>query len=240
MIKPVIIALDVDTRQQLTKLLQQLGQPAKTTIKIGMELFFNQGQQIVQELAQQGYHIFLDLKLHDIPNTVYQGMKQLAQLGITYTTVHALGGSPMISAAKKGLIAGTPAGKNRPKLLAVTELTSISDSILSQEQNCQLPMKQQVVSLAQMAKKAGADGIICSAREVKDLRQQVGANFLYVTPGIRLQQNSHDDQARTATPKQANFWGASALVVGRPITLAAHPQNVYQEIVKEFNCHVSN
>lgn len=236
--KPVIVALDVDNREQLDDLLSKLGEPEETTIKIGMELFFNQGDQVVKDLVAKGYHIFLDLKLHDIPNTVYSGMKQLAKLGITYTTIHALGGSQMIHAAKQGLIEGTPIGKSVPKLLAVTELTSISDDVLANQQNCKLPMKEEVVSLAKTAKKAGADGVICSAREVKELRQDVGTDFLYVTPGIRPKENSNDDQARTATPAQAGKWGSSALVVGRPITLATDPAASYQKIVEEFNQNV--
>lgn len=238
--KPVIVALDVDNREQLDEILAKLGNPEDTTIKIGMELFFNQGDKIVKDLVAQGYRIFLDLKLHDIPNTVYNGMKQLAKLGIAYTTVHALGGSTMIHAAKQGLIEGTPVGKSVPKLLAVTELTSISDDVLANEQNCKLSMKEEVVSLAKTAKSAGADGVICSACEVKDLHKEVGNDFLYVTPGIRPKEDAHDDQARTATPAQANKWGSSALVVGRPITLASDPAASYDKIVKEFNQNVSN
>ncbi|MBU3828005.1 MAG: orotidine-5'-phosphate decarboxylase [Candidatus Lactobacillus pullistercoris] len=238
--KPVIVALDVDNRTQLDELLEILGKSQDVNIKIGMELFFNQGEKIVTDLAAKGYKIFLDLKLHDIPNTVYSGMKQLAKLGITYTTVHALGGSQMIHAAKQGLIEGTPSGKSVPKLLAVTELTSISDEVLANEQNCKLPMQEEVTSLAKMAKKAGADGVICSAREVEDLRRNVGTDFLYVTPGIRPAANSHDDQARTATPGQAGKWGSSALVVGRPITLASDPAASYQEIMEEFNQNVQD
>lgn len=235
MTKPVIVALDVDNQTQLKEILASLAEPSQTTIKIGMELFFNSGANIVKELANQGYHIFLDLKLHDIPNTVYNATKQLAQLGISYTTVHALGGSKMIKAAKEGLIAGTAFNKNVPKLLAVTELTSISDDVLSNEQNCKFSMQKQVLSLAKMAKSAGSDGIVCSPLEVKILRQQLGDDFLYVTPGIRPNHSTSDDQARTATPRQAKEFGASAIVVGRPITLASDPKIAYEAIKKEFN-----
>ena len=138
--KPVIVALDVDNRTQLDELLEILGKSQDVNIKIGMELFFNQGEKIVTDLAAKGYKIFLDLKLHDIPNTVYSGMKQLAKLGITYTTVHALGGSQMIHAAKQGLIEGTPSGKSVPKLLAVTELTSISDEVLAKSDRSHVVM----------------------------------------------------------------------------------------------------
>lgn len=235
MTKPVIVALDIDNQDQLQELLERLGDPQEMTIKIGMELFFNSGSQIVKDLADKGYKIFLDLKLHDIPNTVYNGMKQLAQLGISYTTVHALGGSKMIQAAKDGLKAGTPNNRNIPKLLAVTELTSISDDVLANEQNCKLAMNDQVISLAKMAKNSGADGVICSPLEVTELRKNIGDDFLYVTPGIRPNHNAHDDQARTATPAQAKEFGSSAIVVGRPITLASDPLEAYNAIKEEFN-----
>ena len=153
MSRPVIVALDLDNEKKLNELLPKLGKPENVIIKIGMELFFNEGPKIVKQLSKQGYQIFLDLKMNDIPNTVYNGAKALARLGITYTTVHALGGSQMIKAAKDGLIAGTPIDKNVPKLLAVTELTSISDEILHYEQNCNLSMNDQVLSLATTAKK---------------------------------------------------------------------------------------
>ena len=136
MSRPVIVALDLDNEEKLHEILAKLGKPENVFIKVGMELFYNAGIGVVKELTDQGYKIFLDLKMHDIPNTVYNGAKALAKLGITFTTVHALGGSQMIKAAKDGLIAGTPAGKSVPKLLAVTELTSISDDVLAHEQNC--------------------------------------------------------------------------------------------------------
>ncbi|PXZ09900.1 orotidine-5'-phosphate decarboxylase [Lactobacillus helveticus] len=233
--KPVIVAIDVDNQEQLTKILSNLGQPQDVFIKIGMELLYHAGPDLVKKLAKQGYQIFLDLKLHDIPNTVYQATKQLAQLGITYTTVHALGGSQMIQAAKDGLIAGTPAGHTVPKLLAVTELTSISDEVLRFEQNCALSMSEQVMSLAKTAKKSGADGVICSPLEVKELHQKIGDDFLYVTPGIRPKGSAKDDQSRVATPAQASKWGSTAIVVGRPITLATDPHAAYEAIKKEFN-----
>lgn len=233
--KAVFVALDYDNLSDVQQLLKQLGAPKETYLKVGMELFYHSGSEFVSELVQKGYHIFLDLKLHDIPNTVYGAAKQLARLGIDCTTIHALGGSAMIAAAKKGLIEGTKAGNEVPKLLAVTELTSISDQILADEQNCSLPMTKQVVSLAKTAKISGADGVICSPLEVSNLRSQVGEDFLYVTPGIRLAENQNGDQKRVATPQKAKEYGSSAIVVGRPITQAQEPAIVYERIKKEFN-----
>ena len=237
--KAVFVALDFDSQNKVHELLAKLGQPQETYLKIGMELYYHYGSDFVEKLVNQGYHIFLDLKLHDIPNTVYQAARQIAHLGIFCTTIHALGGSEMILAAKKGLIDGTPAGNETPKLLAVTELTSISEKILANEQNCSLSMAEQVVSLAQTAKKAGADGVICSPLEVKNLKAKVGSDFLYVTPGIRLVDSITDDQIRIATPQKAKKFGSSALVVGRPITQAEDPALVYREIKKEFEQNAS-
>ncbi|MBP2057215.1 orotidine-5'-phosphate decarboxylase [Lactobacillus colini] len=234
MTQPVIVALDLDNEKDLETILAKLGKPQDVFIKIGMELFFNAGPNLVSDLAKKGYKIFLDLKMNDIPNTVYNGARQLARLGIKLTTVHALGGSEMIKAAKQGLIDGSLDARQVPKLLVVTELTSISPSILKNEQNCNLSMKQQVISLAKLAKNSNADGVICSALEVRDLRQAIGDNFLYITPGIRMDSNT-GDQMRVTTPTQAKEWGASAIVVGRPIIQADNPEKMYQKFKKEFN-----
>lgn len=232
--KPVFVALDVASRQELDQLLGSL-KNTDAAFKVGMELFYGQGRQVIKKIAASGKDIFLDLKLCDIPNTVYNAAKQLARLGIAYTTVHAMGGKNMISAARAGLDAGTPSGHKPVKLLAVTELTSISDEVLASEQNCRLTMAQQVVSLAKTAKEAGADGVICSAREVAQLRKKVGQDFLYVTPGIRMAENTADDQARVMTPQAAAKAGSSALVVGRPIILASDPKSAYETFSEEFN-----
>ncbi len=155
--------------------------------------------------------------MHDIPNTVYNGAKQLAQLGITCTTVHALGGGQMIKAAKDGLVAGTPTGKTVPKLLAVTELTSISDVILKHEQNCSLPMNDQVISLAKTAKKANADGVICSPLEVKDLRKAVGDDFFYTSRQVSVPKamQTMTKQELLPQPKQKNTVQAQSLLAAQ-------------------------
>ncbi|GAA2978959.1 orotidine-5'-phosphate decarboxylase [Lentilactobacillus parakefiri] len=233
---PLIVSLDVWNREGLFKIIDQFPTDEGMTVKIGMELFYGEGPKIVKELLNKGFKIFLDLKLQDIPNTVKMGMMQIGRMGVTYTTVHALGGSEMIAAAKEGLELGSEeAGVPTPKLLAVTELTSITEDALENEQNCKLDMVDQVVSLAKLAKKSGADGVITSPLEVSSLKEQVGDDFLYVTPGIRPANFPKDDQSRTATPKQAAEYGSSALVVGRPIIRAEDPVAAYHKMLEEWN-----
>lgn len=232
---PLIISLDVATREDLFQLLDQFDANETLTVKIGMEMFYGEGPQIVRDLLNRGHHIFLDLKLHDIPNTVENGMRQIGRLGVTYTTVHALGGAQMMAQAKRGLLKGAQdAGVAPARLLAVTELTSITPQELQAEQNCRLDMADQVVSLAQLAKKAGADGVITSPLEVPTLQKQVGKDFLYVTPGIRPHGAPKDDQARTATPREAALKGSNALVIGRPIIQATNPVNTYHQLLEEW------
>ena len=233
---PLIVSLDVWNREGLFKIIDQFPTDEGMTVKIGMELFYGEGPEIVQELLNKGFKIFLDLKLQDIPNTVKMGMMQIGRMGVTYTTVHALGGSEMIAAAKEGLELGSEeAGVPTPKLLAVTELTSITEDALENEQNCKLDMVDQVVSLAKLAKRSGADGVITSPLEVSSLKEQVGDDFLYVTPGIRPANFPKDDQSRTATPKQVAEYGSSALVVGRPIIRAEDPVAAYHKMLEEWN-----
>lgn len=214
--------------------LNQLQPQSKLHVKLGMEMFYQYGPEIVRDLSAKGYQIFLDLKLHDIPNTVKRTARQLAALGVYCTTVHALGGKEMIKAAKEGLIEGTPEGKVVPKLLAVTELTSISEDVLRDEQHCSLSLADEVKSLAHQAQTAGADGIICSPLEVKAMKNEFSDDFMFVTPGIRPASYKKDDQARVATPSQARENGSTAIVVGRPITQAENPQVAYEEILKDW------
>lgn len=214
--------------------LNQLQPQSKLHVKLGMEMFYQYGPEIVRDLSAKGYQIFLDLKLHDIPNTVKRTARQLAALGVYCTTVHALGGKEMIKAAKEGLIEGTPEGKEVPKLLAVTELTSISEDVLRDEQHCSLSLADEVKSLAHQAQTAGADGIICSPLEVKAMKNEFSDDFMFVTPGIRPASYKKDDQARVATPSQARENGSTAIVVGRPITQAENPQVAYEEILKDW------
>ncbi len=233
---PLIISLDVPSKEDLFDIINEFPKDEKLTVKIGMEMFYAEGPQIVHELLQRGLQIFLDLKLFDIPNTVKSGMHQIGKLGVQYTTVHALGGSKMITAAKQGLVEGAKESGVKPaNLLAVTELTSITPEILKNEQNSRLNMVNQVVSLAKMAKFSGADGVITSPLEVKSLKKQVGDDFLYVTPGIREKGAAKDDQSRTASPSQAAEYGSSALVVGRPIIKSNDPVRAYHGMLEEWN-----
>lgn len=234
MSKPLFIALDFDDQEKMWLFLNQLQPQSKLHVKLGMEMFYQYGPEIVRDLSAKGYQIFLDLKLHDIPNTVKRTARQLAALGVYCTTVHALGGKEMIKAAKEGLIEGTPEGKEVPKLLAVTELTSISEDVLRDEQHCSLSLADEVKSLAHQAQTAGADGIICSPLEVKAMKNEFSDDFMFVTPGIRPASYKKDDQARVATPGQARENGSTAIVVGRPITQAENPQVAYEEILKDW------
>ena len=234
MSKPLFIALDFDDQEKMWLFLNQLQPQSKLHVKLGMEMFYQYGPEIVRDLSAKGYQIFLDLKLHDIPNTVKRTARQLAALGVYCTTVHALGGKEMIKAAKEGLIEGTPEGKEVPKLLAVTELTSISEDVLRDEQHCSLSLADEVKSLAHQAQTAGADGIICSPLEVKAMKNEFSDDFMFVTPGIRPASYKKDDQARVATPSQARENGSTAIVVGRPITQAENPQVAYKEILKDW------
>lgn len=234
--RPVMIALDVKDKTEMMNIVDQFPKDDKLVVKVGMQLFYGEGPKVIEELIARNCEIFLDLKLHDIPNTVKEAMTQVGRLGVSYVTIHAIGGSEMIKAAKEGLIAGSKeVNLPTPKLLAVTVLTSISDDQLANEQNCKLKMVDQVVSLAKLAKRSGADGVITSPLEVSELKAQVGDDFMYVTPGIRLQTSPSDDQTRTATPRQARQYGSSALVVGRPILNAPDRAAAYRQIMEEFN-----
>lgn len=232
--RPLFIALDFDQADKMWTFLNSLGTSKNVHVKLGMEMFYQYGPEIVRDLAKKGYQVFLDLKLHDIPNTVKQAAKQLAKLGVYCTTVHALGGKEMIQAAKEGLIEGTPKDKKIPKLLAVTELTSISEKVLKEEQGCSKSLNSQVKDLAHLAQESGADGVICSPLEVKSMKKEFSEDFMFVTPGIRPEGYRKDDQKRITTPKKAFLNGSTAIVVGRPITQAKDPAQSYQNILKEW------
>ncbi|WP_318765574.1 orotidine-5'-phosphate decarboxylase [Lactiplantibacillus carotarum] len=234
--RPVIIALDFPTAERALSFLDQFPAALHVTVKIGMELFYAAGPAIVKAVQERGHAVFLDLKLHDIPNTVGAAMRVIGQMGVTYTTVHAAGGHVMLAAAKAGLVAGAAAeGLPAPKLLAITQLTSTNQAILNSDQQIAGTVQDSVVHYAQLAQASGCDGVICSAQEVSAIHAAVGPDFLGITPGIRPASARADDQQRVMTPAQAAQAGSNGLVVGRPITQAADPVSAYQQIMQEWS-----
>lgn len=218
----LIIALDFPDGKEVEQFLQPFkGQ--ELFVKVGMELFYQEGPAIVRLLKEAGHRIFLDLKLHDIPNTVKSAMKGLARLQCDVVNVHASGGKEMMEAALEGLEAGTAAGEKRPRCIAVTQLTSTSQQQMNQEQLIPVSLTESVLHYASLTKAAGLDGVVCSALEAGLIRQNLGPSFLTVCPGIRMQTDQAQDQKRIATPEFARESGVSAIVVGRSITRAADP-----------------
>ena len=226
-----IIALDFQEMDQLQAFINLFNEPLN--VKIGMELYYTTGTQMIDELRDRGHDIFLDLKLHDIPNTVKWAMKTLAHKGVAMINVHALGGKEMMEAAKKGLMKGTPQGQTPPILLAVTQLTSTTEVQIRQEQLSPVTVDESVKHLAQLTKDAQLDGIVCSPLEAQTIKVNIGQNFLTVTPGIRMI-TGQDDQKRTATPYQAALNGCDYIVVGRPITQAEDPVSAYHQIKADW------
>jgi orotidine-5'-phosphate decarboxylase len=229
-----IIALDFSSRQEVEEFLQ-LFPEEKLFVKIGMELFYQEGPSIVHWLKESGHDVFLDLKLHDIPNTVGKAMRGLARLGVDLTCVHAAGGVRMMEAAIKGLEEGTPAGSQRPLLLAITQLTSTSEEEMHRDQLIEVPLDESVIHYASCAKKAGLDGVVSSAWEVAAIKEKVGDEFVCLTPGIRPEGTAAGDQTRVVTPKRAREIGSGFIVVGRPITQADDPYQAYQTIKAEWS-----
>ena len=227
----VIVAMDCTAERALELADAMAGRLAWA--KVGMELFYAAGAPVVSELKARGLHVFLDLKLHDIPNTVHQAARVLAGLGVDMLTVHAGGGPAMVAAAREGLDEGAAAaGLPAPKLLAVTVLTSIDDAELTRV-GIERGAAAQARLLARMAYAAGADGVVCSAREASDMRAELGTEALIVTPGIRPAGTDAGDQARVVTPGMAIEAGSTHLVVGRPITKADDPCAALDAITRE-------
>jgi len=223
-----IIALDFSGEKEVMGFLGQFEE--KLFVKIGMELYMQEGPNIVRKVKDQGHDIFLDLKLHDIPNTVKSAMKGLAGLGVDLVNVHAAGGRKMMEGALDGLEAGTPAGAKRAALIAVTQLTSTTEQQMQDEQKIALSLKESVLHYAQLTKQAGLQGVVCSVHEAKAIREACGEDFLRVTPGIRMLGGEAHDQQRIATPDGAKKDGSSLIVVGRAITGAVNPVKAYQEV----------
>jgi orotidine-5'-phosphate decarboxylase len=229
----LIIALDFPSKGQVLEFLKPF-ENEELFVKVGMELFYSEGPAIIDELKKQNHKIFLDLKLHDIPNTVKSAMKVLAGLGCDLVNVHAAGGSEMMDAAVEGLTVGTPAGSKRPSCIAVTQLTSTSEAQVSQEQLLGVSLQDSVLNYAGLAQKSGMDGVVCSPFEAKLIQSRLGTDFLTVTPGIRPADSGLQDQKRAATPEFAREQGVSAIVVGRPITRSANPLESYLSIKNEW------
>jgi orotidine-5'-phosphate decarboxylase len=229
----LIVALDVSSSKDAQKIVSSLGDSVQL-YKVGMQLYTAEGPQMVRDLVASGRKIFLDLKYHDIPNTVAAAVREAAQLGVSMLTVHASGGTKMLHAAVE---AAHEKGSG-PQIVAVTVLTSMDDQDLN-ETGVQGPVEDQVVRLASLALDAGCAGVVSSPREVKTLRAKLGSDFLLVTPGVRPAGAAHGDQARVATPAEAIAAGATHIVVGRPITSAANPAAEAAKILQELETQPS-
>lgn len=227
MSKP-IIALDFPSLQEVEQFLS-LFQNERLHVKVGMQLFYKEGPKIIEKLKADGHWVFLDLKLHDIPNTVKAAMKSLSSLEVDMVNVHASGGVKMMEAALEGL----KSGNARPLCIAVTQLTSTSEAMLKTELLIQEKLEQTVLHYAGLAKQAGLDGVVCSALEVPLLKESI-PNFITVTPGIRLAGDDAHDQTRIVTPRKAKQLGSDYIVVGRSITKSEHPLAAYERVVAEW------
>lgn len=229
--KDVIIALDFPTREETLSFLDQFPAGEKPFVKIGMELFYAEGPEIVRQLKARGHRIFLDLKLHDIPNTVKKAMAVLSRLDVDIANLHAAGTIEMMKAAREGL---TRPDGTRPLLIAVTQLTSTSEERMQKELLINASINDTVIHYARNAKEAGLDGVVCSPLEAGMVKEACGKEFLTVTPGIRFADGDRGDQVRVTTPEKAREIGTDYIVVGRPITAAADPVAAYRRCVKEF------
>ena len=231
--REVIIACDFPSKKELYEFLKPFEKEnLKPFLKIGMELFYREGPSIVEELKLKGAKIFLDLKLHDIPNTVGNAMKNIGLLGVEITNIHAAGGVDMMKAARLGLDAGAKAaGAKSPILLAITQLTSIDEVALKNELLITSPLKDTVIHYAKNAKLAGCDGVVCSALEVSEMNK---LGLVGLTPGIRLEGDNTNDQKRLATPAFAKQAGSTYIVVGRSITHATDSVAAYKRCVIDF------
>ena len=230
MAKDLIIACDFPGAAETLTFLDRFSEE-KPFVKIGMELFYAEGPQIVRAIKARGHRIFLDLKLHDIPNTVRKAMRSLAALDVDIVNLHAAGSRALMASALEGL---TRPDGSRPLLIAVTQLTSTDQQTLEQELLIDRPMEEVVLSYAKNAADAGLDGVVCSPLEAGLVHEHCGAQFLTVTPGVRFANADKGDQKRVTTPAQARALGSDYIVVGRPITEAADPVAAYRRCREEF------
>ena len=230
MAKDVIIACDFSSAEECFRFLDRFSEE-KPFVKIGMELYYAEGPAVVREIKRRGHKIFLDLKLHDIPNTVRKAMSVLSRLDADIVNLHAAGGSNMMKAAIEGL---TRDDGSRPLLIAVTQLTSTDQQLMESELLIEKPLEEVVIAYAQNAAVSGLDGVVCSPLEAGCVHEACGANFLTVTPGVRFAEGDTGDQKRVTTPRKARELGADYIVVGCPITQADDPVTAYRKCVKEF------
>ena len=232
MAKDVIVACDFSSAEQVLAFLDKFsGCERKPFVKIGMELYYGAGPDIVREIKKRGHKIFLDLKLHDIPNTVRKTMKVLSNLDVDMTNVHAAGTIDMMKAALEGL---TREDGTRPVLIAVTQLTSTSEERMRSELLINAGINETIAHYAANAKEAGLDGVVCSPLEAALVKERCGKDFVAVTPGIRFADAAADDPVRITTPARAREIGSDYIVVGRPVTAAADPVAAYQRCIEEF------
>jgi len=229
--RDVIIPLDFSSAKEVYGFLGLFPEGEKPYVKIGMELFYSEGPEIVREIKRRGHRIFLDLKLHDIPNTVKKAAAALSRLGADIVNVHAAGAGEMMRAALASL---TRPDGTRPMVIAVTQLTSTSAAQLQDELLISTGMEETVLHYAKNAKAAGLDGVVCSPLEAAGVKAACGPEFLTVTPGIRFADSAADDQTRVMTPEKAREAGSDYIVVGRPIIAAADPLGAYRRCVREF------
>ena len=230
MAKDVIIACDFSSAEECFRFLDRFSEE-KPFVKIGMELYYAEGPAIVREIKRRGHKIFLDLKLHDIPNTVRKAMAVVSRLDADIVNLHAAGGSNMMKAAIEGL---TRPDGSRPLLIAVTQLTSTDQQLMESELLIEKRLEDVVIAYAQNAAASGLDGVVCSPLESGCVHEACGTGFLTVTPGVRFAEGDTGDQKRVTTPQKARELGADYIVVGRPITQADDPVAAYRKCVKEF------
>ena len=226
--KDVIVALDFKNKEEALKFLKNFEE--SIYVKIGMELFYSEGPEIVREIKEMGHKIFLDLKFHDIPNTVAGAMRSCLSLGVDMINLHASGGSQMMI----GAMEEAKKADKMPLVIAVTVLTSMDEKTMKDELHVESSVEEAVLSYAKLTKKSGLQGIVCSALEVKKIKEVMGKDFLTVTPGIRPLESTAGDQSRVVTPAMARELGSDYIVVGRPITKAENPKEAYEKIKNEF------
>ena len=228
--KDVIIALDFSSEKETMAFLDLFGEK-KPFVKIGMELFYSAGPQMIKTVKSRGHKIFLDLKLHDIPNTVNKAMRALSSLDVDMCNLHAAGGRAMMEAAVRGL---TKEDGSRPLLIAVTQLTSTDQQTLTEQLLIDKPIDEVVMQYAKNAMESGLDGVVCSPLEAQKVHDYCGQKFLTVTPGVRFAEGDVGDQKRVTTPEQAAMLGSDYIVVGRPITQACNPVEAYERCLGDF------